>query len=56
MKWLRDDTLKLCVPKSSNDGIIDWCALGGLESGVVPFSLMIALGAGNAAEFDNNLR
>ena len=31
--------MKPCVPKSSNDEILDWCALDGFESGVFPIGL-----------------
>ena len=46
LKWLRDDKVKPCVSISSSgkimrfldNKILDWCALDGFESGVVPFS------------------
>ena len=41
---LRYDALKPCVLKSSNNEILEWCALDGLESEVVLFDLMIIIG------------
>ena len=45
LKWLRDDKVKPCVSILSSgkimrfldNKILDWCALEGFESGVVPF-------------------
>ena len=42
--WLRDDRLKPCVSKSSNDEILssfNWCVLDGLESGDIPFGMIL---------------